>query len=254
MTPVEQDDGMTTPVRRVVVLAPMPLEHKAVTAAFGLRPADPNDKRGRWVGTVGPIAVTSLHIGMGPPATRAAVSRLLDEGVDGAHVDHVMIAGICGGLDPEVDVGTLINPEIVTDHTSGVSYRHSPPGDAPRAGKLLTTEGVTLDLDLVRRQFEDGYVAVDMETSAVAEICEPRGCPWSAYRCIGDRPYDGLIDERLLAMTNPDGSGNHAEIERLLAAEPELVRRLEQLGRDAAAAAQRAAEAAFQACRVLGAP
>ena len=27
-----------------------------------------------------------------------------------------MIAGICGGLDPGLEVGTLINPEVVIDY------------------------------------------------------------------------------------------------------------------------------------------
>ena len=43
-----------------------------------------------------------------------------------------MIAGICGGLDPDLPVGALVNPEIVIDHTSGAAYRHTPPGTRPR--------------------------------------------------------------------------------------------------------------------------
>jgi uridine phosphorylase len=162
-----------------------------------------------------------------------------------------MIAGICGGLDPDLEVGTVLNPEVVVEHTTGNTYRHTPPGDLPRVGKLVTTEGVSLDADLSRRFFEDGFLGVDMESSAVAEVCEARGCPWSVYRCIGDRHFDGLLDERIIAMANPDGSGNRAEIERLLAAEPELVTKLERLSHDSALAARLAAEAAVRGCRAL---
>jgi uridine phosphorylase len=162
-----------------------------------------------------------------------------------------MIAGICGGLDPDLAVGTLINPEFITEYTSGASYRHSPPGDMPRTGTLMTTEGATLDHEASRRFFARGCIAVDMESSAVAEVCEAHGCSWSVYRCIGDRYFDGLLDPRIVAATNPDGSGNMTEITRLIEAEPELATKLERLGHDSALAARLAAEAAVRGCLAL---
>ena len=107
---------------------------------------------------------------------------------------------------------------------------------------------VTLDPALSRSFWEEGCVAVDMESSAVAEVCEANGCPWSVYRCIGDRHFDGLIDERLLSLTNPDGSGNVAELERLIASEPDVAAKLDRLTRDTTMAARLAAEAAVRGC------
>jgi hypothetical protein len=232
----------------------MPLEMNAIVAAFGLGPA--SDAAGApWTGNVGNSTVTAIHIGMGPPLTRSATSRLFDETIPGrVPVDHVMIAGICGGLDPDLEVGTLINPEIIVEYTSGAVYRHTPPGTAPRAGKLMTTEGPTLDSEQSRRLFEEGCLGVDMESSAVAEVCEAQGCPWSVYRCIGDRYFDGLLDQRILALTNPDGSGDTAAIGRLIAAEPELAANLERLSHDTTRAARLAAEAAVRGCIALDAP
>jgi adenosylhomocysteine nucleosidase len=237
--------------RQVVVLAPMPLEMHAIVTAFDLEP-DTDAVESTWSGRVGASAVTAVHIGMGPPLTRQALDRLFDERAPGhVAVDHVMIAGICGGLDPDLEVGTLINPEVIIEHASGNTYRHAPPGVVPRAGKLITTEQATLDHDLSRQFFADGCIGVDMESSAVAEVCEAHGCAWSVYRCIGDRYFDGLLDARIVAATNPDGSGNMAEIERLLAAEPELVEKLERLHRDTTRAARLAAQAAVQGCLAL---
>jgi nucleoside phosphorylase len=239
--------------RRVIVLAPMPLEMDAIVTAFGLSPT--SDVKGApYTGRVGNSDVTAIHIGMGPPLTRAAMAPLFDESRPGyGRVDHVMIAGICGGLDPDLEVGTLINPEVVIEQATGSTYRHHPPGDAPRAGKLITTEGVSLDVAQSLRFFEDGCIAVDMESSAVAEVCEAQACPWSVYRCIGDRHFDGLLDERIVALTNPDGSGDFAAIQRLIAAEPELGAKLERLTRDTAMAARLAAEAAVRGCLALDA-
>ncbi len=237
--------------RHVVVLAPMPLEMNAIVTAFGLQPTG-DDTGAPWQGHLGRSAVTAIHIGMGPALTREATARLFDTTLpDHVPVDHVMIAGICGGLDPDLAVGTLVNPEILLDYASGATYRHTPPGDALRTGKLVTTEEATLDHGLSRRFFEDGCLGVDMESSAVAEICEAHDCPWSVYRCIGDRYFDGLLDERIVAATNPDGSGNVPDIERLIAAEPEVAGKLNQLGRDTTLAARLAAEAAVAGCATL---
>lgn len=239
--------------RHVVVLAPMPLELHAIVTAFGLARAG-EEKGAPWTGRVGNSDVTAIHIGMGPALTREATARVLDDTSPSRRpVDHVMIAGICGGLDPDVPVGTLVNPELLVLDATGATYRHDPPGDVPVAGKLVTTEGVSLDLHLTGAFLADGFVAVDMESAAVAEVCEPRGCPWSVYRCISDRPFDGLLDDRLVALTNPDGSGNRAQLEKLLAEDPTLAAKLEQLSHDTANAARLAAEAAVRGCLALNA-
>jgi nucleoside phosphorylase len=229
----------------------MPLEMDAIVVAFGLRPT--SDEPGAPAkGLVGTSHVTALHIGMGPSVTRAATSRLFDTAEPGhVPVDHVMIAGICGGLDPDLDVGTLVNPEAVVDYASGAVYRHAPPGDTPRVGKLVTTEGVSFDHELSRRFWRDGCLGVDMESSAVAEVCEAHSCPWSVYRCISDRHFDNLLDESIVAMTNPDGSVNLTEVDRLMAAHPELAGKLERLADDTTLAARLAAEAAFRGCLAL---
>jgi nucleoside phosphorylase len=238
-------------IRQVVILAPMPLEMNAIVTAFGLSPTD-GTVGAPWTGRVGNSQVTATHIGMGPPLTRAALTRLFDDTAPAfGPVDHVMIAGICGDLDPDLEVGTLINPEFVVEHATGATYRNHPPGDAPMAGTLMTTEQATLDHEVSRRFFEDGCVGVDMETSAVAEVSMAKGCPWSVYRCIGDRYFDGLLDPRILAATNPDGSGDRATIERLIAAEPELVEKLKRLSDDTTVAARLAAEAAVRGCLAL---
>lgn len=238
--------------RHVVVLAPMPLEMKAITRAFGLKPSG-DVKVDPWVGRVGDSDVTAIHIGMGPPLTRAALHRLFDTHTKGYRpVHHVMIAGICGGLDPDLDVGTLINPESIVEASTGSTYRHAPPGTEPQAGKLVTTDDVSLDHEMSRAFFEAGFTGVDMESSAVAEVCEPHGCAWSVYRCIGDRYFDGLLDERVLALSNPDGSGNMVKLHELLQAEPDLAAKLDQLSHDTTAAARIAAEAAVRGCLALG--
>jgi len=231
----------------------MPLEMHAITTAFGLTRTSPT-KGAPWTGRVGDSDVTAIHIGMGPPVTRIATARLFDRTRgDFVPVDHVMVAGICGGLDPDLPVGTLINAEYIIDASSGAEYEHTPPGHEPRAGKIITTEGATLDVELSKAYRDRGCLGVDMENSAVAEVCQANGVPWSVYRCIGDRWFDGYLDQRILDVTNPDGSGDQDALSRLLAAEPDMAAKLEQLSRDTTRAARLAAEAAVRGCLALDA-
>lgn len=241
----------TEGLRQVVILAPMPLEMGAITSTFGLHPSG-DGAEAPWTGEIGGSAVTAIHIGMGPSRTREATVRLMDHGLpQGRKVDHVMIAGICGGLDPDLPVGTVLNPETVVEHSTGLSYSHRPPGNTAVRGKLITTENVSFDTELSLRLFAEGYLGVDMETSAVAEVCEAYAVPWSVYRCISDRHFDGLLDARVVSLTKPDGSADPAAVEKLLTDEPEVAVRLERLAGDTTRGAQLAAEAALSGCRAL---
>ena len=233
--------------RHVVVLAPLPVELDAVVAAFGLDAGAGDD--GRWSGRCGGSAVTAFRAGMGPAAARATTARLFDEAPAGTGpVDHVMVVGICGGLDPALEVGTVLTPELVVDLASGTTYRHRPPGDTPTSGSVVTTEHVSFDDDLSRRLAADGALGVDMESSAVAEVCEARGCQWSVHRCISDRYVDGLLDPRVVALIDDDGAIDLEALTRLLAEDPGLSPRLERLANDTALATRRAAEDAVRAC------
>jgi adenosylhomocysteine nucleosidase len=236
---------------QVVVLAPMPLELDAVATAFGLQPSDDGVT---WTGRIGTSTVTALLCGMGLDAAHTAAMRLFDgSSPTGAPVDHVMVVGICGGLDPGIDVGTVLFPERVVDHTTGAAFRHAPLTGAPRTGTLVTTAEVSFDPVLSQQLFADGALGVDMESAAVARVCAGRGCAWSVHRCISDRWMDGLLDSRVVALIAPDGSMDLDALGRLLADDPDLVPRLERLGNDAGLAARRAAEDAVRACLVLDA-
>ena len=233
----------------VLILAPMPLELDAVVAAFGLEPADGGVI---LTGRVGGSAVTALRTGMGPAPARRETERALDRGGPGGPpVDHVMVVGICGGLDPDIPVGTVLRPDVVVDHATGARFRHTPPGDRPTSGGIVTTEAVTFDDDLSRSLAARGFTGVDMESAAVAGACVARGRPWTVHRCISDRYVDRLLDPRIVSLTDADGNVDVDALLRLLDEDPTLGPRLDRLGHDAAEAARLAAEDALAACVAL---
>ena len=84
---------MTNLVKRVVVLAPMQPELKAIVKSFGLRPAEGDDVFTHF-GSAGDWSVVTLVTGMGPAVARGATQRALAAGP----CEHVMVVGIAGGL------------------------------------------------------------------------------------------------------------------------------------------------------------
>jgi hypothetical protein len=113
---------------------------------------------------------------------------------------------------------------------------------------MWTTNGLTTqtrDLEALRAQ---GVISLDMETAAIAELCEARGVPWSVFRTISDRANDGTVTEEVFRLSNQDGTPNHAAIEQYIAAHPERVPVLAQMARDAQLATHNAVDAAVDAC------
>ncbi len=225
----------------VGLLAPMPSEFQPLVKAFALQHTDSG-----WTGTCGPIALAAAKTGIGTRLAAAATVRLLDVRA----VDHVMVIGIAGGMGMS-KVGDVIFPEVVVDKASGSEYRPTPLGGIEPSGRLLTND----DFDMQPAEREalvaDGFVAVDMETAAVAGVCEGRGVPWSAVRSISD--LVGVTPGDVISLANSDGTPNIGASIRYLVTKPWRIPRLVRLGLDARGAANGAADAARRVLADAGA-
>ena len=191
--------------------------------------------------------VVAVVTGMGTAFARAGVERLLGAVV----VDHVLVVGITGALENETPIGTLVLPELVVDAATGREHRPARVGDAEHRGTMWTTDGLTTDLDALAELRARGVVALDMETAAVAHVCEARGVAWSVFRAISDRACDGTVDVEVFEMSNLDGTPNHEAIAAFLEKYPERIPQLAQMAEDSTRATERAAEAAIRACARL---
>lgn len=150
--------------------------------------------------------------GIGMHAAKRATDRLLDA----MPVDRVLVVGIAGDVGP------------------------SRVGGAPARGTLATSDEFLVDPATLEHLARDGVIALDMETSAVAAVCEARGTPWSVVRAISDRT-DDHPDDAVLGLAKPDGSPNLPAAARFVLAHPWRVPQLARLARDARAAATSAA-------------
>jgi adenosylhomocysteine nucleosidase len=231
---------------RVAILAPMGMELRPLLRALSLRRERSASGVFR-VGALGRVDVVATIAGVGTRAAARATERVLT-----AHrVDRVIVVGIAGGIGAGVAIGDLVVPERVLDLATGRAYRPAPLGEvAPRA-TLLTSDRLIVERDEIARLEGEGAVAVDMETAAVAAVCDERGCPWSVFRAVSDRAGDCAIDEAVARLAHPGGGPDLGALARLVLAQPWRVPGLLRLARGARLAASAAASAAARALETL---
>jgi adenosylhomocysteine nucleosidase len=227
------------PLRRVGMLAPMEIELAPLT-----RELDLVHDGELHHGKAGDVEVVALVTTMGMTAGELAARRLIDIGVD-----RVIVVGIAGGVDAStVKIGEVVIPEVVIDRRTGKS--HGPPlsPHAPPRGTISCGDELITDPARLAEMGANGITAVDMETAAVAAVCEAAGVPWSAFRGISDYASEGLVDQELFEATNPDGTADRDAITRYLEAHPEKVEVLQRLAQDTKIATEAAAAAAIRSC------
>jgi adenosylhomocysteine nucleosidase len=139
-----------------------------------------------------------LVSGMGGEAARAAAERLVHAGA-GALVSW----GLAGGLDPALEAGAVLLPAEVIDVRGArfATARHWREAlaavlevHAPVAsGSLLTCLTPLESVDAKSAAFRNtGASAVDMESSAVAEVATLHGVPFIVVRAIIDTARDAV--------------------------------------------------------------
>jgi adenosylhomocysteine nucleosidase len=111
---------------------------------------------------------------------------------------------------------------------------------------MWTTDVITAADELPALR-ERGVIALDMETAAIAMVCEEHGIPWTVFRAISDRATDGSVSDEVFHLSKPDGTPDPAAVLRFLARHPGRLPRLLRMGRGARTATRRAAEAALAA-------
>ena len=225
---------------RVAILAPMPSELRPVVKALGLR-----RRRGPgpavFAGRVGVTEVLATGTGIGPALATEATERFLAQHV----VDHVVVSGIAGGIEGASAVGDLVVPTEVISADDGSRFPATPLGGCRTAGVIRTggTDSYRVTAVALARFREEGVVALDMETAAVARVCQVRGIPWTAFRGISDMAGDESVGEEVMTLVKPDGSPDLLAATRFFLRHPQRLPRMVRLGREAGVAAGLAARA-----------
>lgn len=221
----------------IAFVCAMPMELRPLRRRLGLRKSGAG-----YVGKVGDRAVIAMVTGIGTALAGSATARLLDA-VD---VEWVVVVGITGAID-DAPIGALILPEQVVDGADGSVYRPTPLRVGNAHGTMWTTDELLTDRAIHADLRSRGVVSLDMETAAIAKVCDQRGVAWSVVRAISDRAGDGTVDAEIAGLTHSDGTANRAAVARYLVRHRNALPRLARLAKGSNRAAGRAANAAIMA-------
>lgn len=198
------------------------------------------------------LSVLVLETGVGADCARRALHWALSRPVL-ENVPYqprvVLSAGFCGALSESLQVADVVLGTEVVDAAGGC-WTATWPGELPsgewrpplRRGRLLTADsviGVPATKLALGRQFD--ALAVDMESTALAEICARQRMPFGCVRAVSDTAHTAL-SPRLVSLL----CGARVTPLRLtasLVAAPRLVAELWRLRRDTKRAGQQLAQA-----------
>jgi len=193
-------------------------------------------------GRVAGVEIVAITVGVGTRAAVEATERLLRS----VSVPHVLVVGIAGASAPHLRVGDVVVPETVIHGPSDARYTSTLVAGTDRMGTILTSDDLLVDAEAVAALHRRGITAMDMETGAIAAVCERHGVPWTAFRAISDT-VDRPVDKNMMTLLERDGSPNVGAALRFITRHPHKIPHLVSLARDSSRACQAAAAAAEKA-------
>ena len=106
--------------------------------------------------------------------------------------DAVLSTGVCGALDPSLNVGDVFVAESVTYRGRIFSSRPAPSASHHRTGALISSDRVAATAGEKEALRTAGAAAVDMEAGALAEAAASWSVPFFCIRAISDRADENL--------------------------------------------------------------
>ena len=194
----------------------------------------------RYEGVVAGQEVLATVTGMGITLAREGAERL----AAAVPLDFVLVVGIAGATEPDARIGTLVLPEAVVDGSTGTEYCPAPIRGISPKGKLRSGDDLMTGPDVLRSLRQQGVVALDMETAAIAAVCVARGIRWSVLRAISDRATDEDLDQEVFGLLHADGTLDPPAVARYVLRHPLRLPNLVHLARGASVAARVASRAA----------
>jgi len=191
------------PLRPLLVLVAVAHEARGLARALGL-PRIPSGYR-------------APGVLLAPVGLRAAALPRLEPALTALEPRAVLIAGLAGGLAPDLRPGDLVVASAVLqpDRAGALvpdqalqdrAIKALGAGRLPfRVGPLVTVpEPVPTPEAKARLWRETGALAADMESALLLDWAGRRGLPAVAVRAVADGPRDSL-PPALLALVAPDG-------------------------------------------------
>ena len=184
---------------------------------------------------------------MGTELATRATERLLDV----VTPSHLVVFGITGAVDDEVEIGALVRPALVVELSRPAASTDPRRSATSRCHGTMWTTNVMTPAAELPALIDRGVVSLDMETAAIAASCEAWGVTWSVVRSISDRATDDSIDDEVFHLADQDGRPDPKAVARYATRHPVRIVRLAWMGLGARKATIAAVEAAIAGARSL---
>ena len=149
--------------------------------------------------------VALIHSGMGRERARRAAEHL----IFGHRPYWLVHPGFGGGLDPALKLADVVLPTEVVNAAGDlveIPLRADLLPEGIATGRLLTVdEIVRKTTEKAKWREKSGGVVVDMESHAVAELCQQMNLRWVGLRVITDTATEELPPE-IMTITGPTGA------------------------------------------------
>jgi uridine phosphorylase len=149
-------------------------------------------------------------------------------------IEAVISTGFCGGLDPQLQLGGIVEATSVVDLATGNQYAARPVSTSLSRvrGAVLSQDrvAVTMEEKARLRNYSPDAAAIEMEASAVGPWAKARSIPFYCVRVVSDAshvefPFD------MNRMRDPEGRFERSKIARQALMKPWNIPALLQLDR-----------------------
>jgi nucleoside phosphorylase len=208
---------MASRIRTIAILSAMSSELKPVTRALGLD-VGPRAGSGKARGIHKDVTVITAVTRMGLAAAQSATEELFAS--TGSGIDHVFVVGIAGANDPTLKIGEVVIPACVVDERDGVARYPTNLSDSESSGLIYSTDQLAYSKEFVAMLQDRKVSLVDMESGAIAAVCERNNCPFTIIRAVSDRVDKHAENFDVFHLANADGSPRYMAAMRYILGKP----------------------------------
>jgi nucleoside phosphorylase len=165
---------------------------------------------------------------MGLAAAQSATEKLFANA--GSGIDHVFVVGIAGANDPRLKIGEVVIPTCVVDERDGIFRYPANPGGIESAGLIYSTDQLAYSKEFVAMLQDRKVSLVDMESGAIAAVCERNDCPFTIVRAVSDRVDKHAENFDVFHLANDDGSPRYFAAIRYVLGNPWKIFYLASMG------------------------
>ena len=208
---------MADRVDTIAIVSAMSAELKPVLRALGLAGLNSGGAGiscGTYRGAKIVTAVTTMGLVAAQRVTEELFARF------GAEIDHLFVVGIAGANDPQLHIGDVLVPTFVVDARDGVQRYPVNLSDRDACGIIYSTDQLGYSKEYVALLREKNVSLVDMESGAIAAVCERNNCPFTIVRAVSDRVDAHAQNYDVFGLAHADGSPNYPAAIRYLLKKP----------------------------------